>query len=360
MNQALTSRRLPAALALLCAALSALAPAAHAFQRGESPDRIWKELGDDITFATDALASVQETGPRLPPKEKRRFFRLNTNRLRNMLNTSGGRGRSRSGGSLSSAPAATAAAPPQAAASEVWLPMPDGGYARFMVEEAPIMEPELAAQFPSIKSYRGQGIDDPTLTVRFNLTDDGMFAIVLSPDRTYYIDPTPRRRGDETHLTVYRQDYPAGPSRSHCNVTDEGEPASEGRRAPRPTALSSGETRRTYRLAVAATGEYTKFHGQSVERARRVERAFQAIATTIARVNGIYERDLAITLVLVNGQRNIIYENPDTDPYTNGNDLIMQGENQRNLDRVIGPANYDIGHVFGTGDGGREIGRAHV
>jgi len=64
--------------------------------------------------------------------------------------------------------------------------------------------------------------------------------------------------------------------------------------------------------------------------------------TTMTRVNGIYERDLGLTMVMVPNE-SIIFLGPDpnSDPYTNNNVSAMLGQNQQVCDDNIGTENYD-------------------
>jgi subtilisin-like proprotein convertase family protein len=103
---------------------------------------------------------------------------------------------------------------------------------------------------------------------------------------------------------------------------------------------------RRYRMALACTGEYAIFHGGTKPL------VLAAFTTTMNRVNGVYERDMSITMQLVANTDTLIFLNPATDPYTNNNGSTMLGQNVTTCNNLIGAANYDIGHVFSTGGGG--------
>jgi hypothetical protein len=205
------------------------------------------------------------------------------------------------------------------------LPLPNGGTARFAVREAPVMAPALAAQFPAIKTYAGVGLDDPSASVRLDFTSQGFHAQVLTGGgQSFYIDPVTRT--DTRHyLAFYQTDMnraaaAAGPAMT-CGFqpTQAEEAASAARVAAAGTAaraLASGSQLRTYRLAVAATGEYTAFHGGTVASAQA------AIVTTVNRVVGVYEKELAVRLVLVPNNSSLIYTNAATDPYANSSEVV--------------------------------------
>ncbi len=247
------------------------------------------------------------------------------------------------------------------------LPMPDGKLARFSVEHSLVVEPGLLKKFPELgATYRGQGIDDPTATVRFDLMPSGFHAIILSSTGTVMLDPYSAASPD-VYMSYFKSDVRRTEEFS-CEVDgNDFSSISEVKSARReksylPQAapeVSSGTQLRTYRLAVAGNWEYCNAVGGGTTAG-----CLAAQVVTMNRVNGVYERDVAIHMNIVANNNLIVFATDNTaacggvacttnnDGYTNGNGGTMLGENQTKLNAVIGTANYDIGHVFSTGGGG--------
>jgi len=226
------------------------------------------------------------------------------------------------------------------------LPMPDGTFARFRVEESPVMAPRLAALFPEIRTYRGQGLDDPTATTRFDMTPAGFHAIVLSTHATVIIEPAERGRFHQ-YVSYDQRDAPKEANTSSCLLfgAEQSVAQQQSKQIQRSSystlVAPTGTTLRTYRLALAATAEYTQQYGGGT-----VAGALGALTTTTNAVDAIYERDLAIHLMLVANETSIIFTNAGTDGYTSDNVGSLLSQNQAILDQRIGSANYDIGFVL--------------
>ena len=224
------------------------------------------------------------------------------------------------------------------------LPHPDGTVKKYDVKRNTTISPALNIKHPDIYTMDGYGVDH-SAKMKWSITSKGLHAMIMQPNKpTIFIDPY--NDGNSNYYIVYlKKDF----------YTDKVKDCLfESNSSGKPIQSSTSQVKsyttcelRTYRLALAATVEYTDFHGGTVADAQAAQ------AVTMNRVNGIYERDLALTMEIIPNNDLIVYEgDPNLDPYTNGDPGAMITENQANLDNVIGSANYDIGHVFGTNSGG--------
>ena len=221
----------------------------------------------------------------------------------------------------------------------ITLPMPNGSTQAFEFLESSIMHPDLQAQFPQIRTYIGQGIDDPAATLRFDWTPIGFHAQILSPNGNVYVDPY--FEDDDLYASYYKKDAARKAPPFQCLVDGSAQTRSTD---PQQSLLTrSGSQLRTYRLAVATTIEYTAVFGNATN-------ALAAVTTTINRVTGIYETELSVRMQLIANNINIIHTAADS--YSNDDGVEMLSQNQTRIDQAIGSANYDIGHVFSTGGGG--------
>ncbi len=232
------------------------------------------------------------------------------------------------------------------------FPMPDGTFERFRITESPIVEPGLLVKFPELRTYSGQGIDDPSATVRFDFINNQFHSQILSTKGTILVDPYFKSGDTENYISYQKNTVtPTDEFICHFKETKEFQSLLETKETlpfgENTSEVISGATLRTYRLALAATGEYTQAVGGGT-----VAGALAAQVVVMNRVNGVYERDVTLRMVIIANNNLIVYTNGGTDPYTNNDGFAMLGENQSNVDAVIGTANYDIGHVFSTGGGG--------
>ena len=244
--------------------------------------------------------------------------------------------------------------PPAGPAALLTLPRPDGGSQRFWVRPVAVMAPALAARFPEIKTYEAESLDEPGTLARLDVSPAGFHGQVLSAGgRAYYLDPA--AAGDTVHyLVYYRSAQTPAAGGGQCRVLRRaaGAASEVGAGAADRARRGPGEAvvLRTFRLAVACTPEYALIKGNTVAG------ALAAIVSTVNRVNGVYEKELAVRLELVANNDRLVFlsgTGPQPNPaFSNNNGDALLNQNQRNVDRIIGSANYDLGHVFSTGGGG--------
>ncbi|HFB99205.1 MAG TPA: hypothetical protein ENJ53_00230, partial [Phaeodactylibacter sp.] len=293
------------------------------FSASASNSNPWSPVRERA-FATKAMQDARTIIPK-----KYKTFSLNLSELQVLLSTAPMR--------------FTEAADNQAVVLN--LPMPNGVMQRFQIFDAPIMEYELAVKFPMIHSYAGVGLDDPSASLRFDVTPYGFHALVLSARQgSVYIDPY-SKADTEHYISYYKSDFEKENNDFMCHVESDTNVDIDA--DADVNSLLQGDCQlRTYRLALTCTGEYAAFHGGTIAG------VLSAMNTTMTRVNGVYEREINVTMVIVANNENLIFLDAATDPYNDGSPGQMIGECHTQCNAIIGSANYDIGHVFSTGGGG--------
>ena len=230
------------------------------------------------------------------------------------------------------------------------LPMPDGTKAKFRIWKSSVMAPGLASQFPQIVTFTGQGIDDKYATIKLDFTELGFHAQIKSiVAGDSYIDPYAKQ--DISNYIIYKKSDLIDKNPRSCGVKDEDDSPLGKKNAQKTVAPSVGNQIRVFRLAVACTGEYAV--AATGTATPTVAQTLSAIVTSVNRVNGVYEQEVASRLVLVDNEANVVFTNAATDPFNgNNNASTLINESQTQIDLLIGNANYDIGHTFSTGGGG--------
>ncbi|MEE9408035.1 MAG: zinc-dependent metalloprotease family protein [Polaribacter sp.] len=235
------------------------------------------------------------------------------------------------------------------------LPNSKGELSKFIVKETSNFDAKLTAKFPMIRSYSAQGIDDPTAVAKISIGEDGFHAVVFSGiEKTIYIDPY--SKDNENYILYKRDDLSEDKDNFTCQVEEEFSKSS----TPTENIIENANDGklRTFRLALVCSGEYAQFHltNQSVSASAtdEVKKAavLSALNTTMTRVNGVFERDLAVRMVIVADNEKVIFLDAALDNITDGDPNLMINEVQTICDTEIGDANYDIGHIFSIGGDG--------
>jgi len=247
----------------------------------------------------------------------------------------------------------------RAQALVVPLPTPEGTTERFALVESPVMEPGLAARHPEIRTFAGRGVDDPTATVRADLTPLGFHASIRSSRGVWYVDPFGRTDRDR-YASYYVHDT-AHPDDVFVEREDASHAAAEPADDVPAGSTGGAEVRlRTYRLALVTDPSYAAFFGP--------ENVTAAKVTLVNRVNQIYEDETAIRLVLVDATDRTNLNTPAEATGPNGPcgaapcytpaQLSSCSSSTLNrtgvvLGQLVGASNYDVGHIaLGVAGGG--------
>ena len=294
----------------------------------QSNKMLWKEINEN---------EISISGKRDIIPEKYKTFHLDINNLKNIL---------------SSAPLDKNISADNSTII-ISLPMPNGTLQNFKVVESPVMEEPLQISFPNIRTYNVRGIDDVYASGKLDLTEFGFHGMIRSPNGDIFIDPFCKWNTLD-YISYYTNDFikPLN-ERGVCEGVLASLDNNSNAKTANTAAICAGANLKTYRIAVACTKEYAIAATGSATPTKA--QTLAKVVTSINRVDGVYETEVAVKLVLVPTTTLVLFTSATGSGFTtadNSNAGTLISKSQSVITATIGTANFDIGHTFSTGGGG--------
>ena len=243
---------------------------------------------------------------------------------------------------------------PEAAENPIrtYLPLPNGEMELMEVVESPVMAPELAAKFPSIRSFVARSVNNKLISARLDYSPKGFNAVISTPEGRTFVSPyaTEQTRFYISYLNKNLIIDPESVPELSCGFTafdvEEELDWAQQQAVSEQADISFRNNNevvplREYRLALACTGEYGAAKGGTVEA------VMATYNTAVNLLNQIFQLEFASRMVLIPGVENVIYLDPTTDPYIDANvGAALLGQNTEVLAMFFPVSAYDVGHVF--------------
>ena len=227
---------------------------------------------------------------------------------------------------------------------EMLLPTADGGLELFEYWYSPVVAPGLQSKYPEIRTYKLVSIENPGRSGRLTVSPYGIDGLITGDGPETVIE----RLNSESSVVVFNASdirYNAFESNILACGADMQKETQAGNSTQRQRlqARSAGQDvqMRTYRTAIAATGEWT------IQSGGTVQAGMSRMISSVNIINQVLESEVAIRLELIDNNDTLIFTNPDTDPYfvaNLGRELLSV--NTGVINSRVGVGAYDFGHVF--------------
>lgn len=232
------------------------------------------------------------------------------------------------------------------------FPDADGNFETYEVLESTNMHPDLQSRYADIKSYTGMKVGDPLSTVRFTYDPYfGLSASFKNEDGMFYAESYTK---DNLTYIIYDRKDAVSLNNFQCLV-EENAIADQLNFSNATSKNVIDGLKRRYRLAITTSTEYSDYIANQAgvgtgTDAQKKTAILAAVNLAVARLNQVFENDLAVRLILIPNTDLLFFLTTDT--FTVPNTGQMLGENNTVTNAIIGAANYDLGHIFYQGGGG--------
>lgn len=240
----------------------------------------------------------------------------------------------------------------------ITIPNSEGQWENYKMYEASNFDSELQSQFPEIRAYVGNGIENPKNILRLSISPSGIQTMTIKPNgMSEFIESY---SADNTIYAAYASKSRKGKLPFTCS-SEETILASKILDKKANANKSSLTQILTFRLALSCNAEYSNYFGAT--NSSQVASVLTAFNNTMARVNGVFEKDFCIHMNIISQSTNVIYYAPGTDPYTTMANWNTQLQNTlsssltgASTTLAANNAAYDVGHMFGSTGGGGNAG----